>query len=998
MPELHQVVDQIRAIVQSNDQTRSVLLDGLSSAYAQACGEVNQRLGRCHRLLQQGLRSEAIQLAEAEPKLLDASAALDFPERSAWDELVAIYNLTPAARIMVDSAQFLNQAYAEQEPLADLLRTHRRLALQRSPLSARIAVIRQLAAQDSNNLIWADDLKTFEQARFREMQDEAGEAVRVRGAARLAKLIEELQAQKWLEPPPKGLLPRLIKAEAELRGLETRSALAEVESRLNDAFVARDPIAGRTARQAWDKLVSAGGLGPDDPSRKRARPIVDWLDELDRQELAERDYNEGLTELTRLLDDHRYIPPRALERAARSVLDFGRGMDEELQRRYVARVQAAETNQRRRLVSIVACSAIALFTLAWLSFVLVRSQMRESRAEQASNDIRRLIDPLQPPDGGLETAENLLATIAREDSEILHDPRLSQMQAEVHRLRAVEDEKNASFEELAAKVERGELVGDDPIMTRNLQDLAGKNPAKRERIAQIVNKGRQAREEEARRAAQELGPMLEQAERAVEAAHQRLDAHSFDSIVEVQAHLDQAGQAVRLASASPKSAGGDFQARIGSLRTQLADLERNVASLKHKFELAQQISETLSARFATDIGMRDRFPSRLAEYVKAFPEEPESRQMEHTLTNERMIWEAIGAWNALAAEWQTDSGTITSQSPMTPQIAATRAEQAKRFLERHASFPAADEVSAFGRHAEAIRLRESGDSKSPKRKLKERLKDFKVDGVYMVTLTELVDGKQVTKTYYGPSKGESEGSVLKFQRYLHVQRSATGPLTLDRTKVMHLEEPAPAPQTRLVEELKRDLADQATPPVWEHLIVRHFTAILKDQGTDPILKVVLLRMVLDLGCEGSEPMHESALAGELQKELTPFAKEAAGVDWINPEERDVERFREEARRFVQTLERRPIEHWLDQIAEQRRQIESRVQRSYRCVGWLHKEQGWQRKGPLLGAATKQLIVAVPADQSSAKWRPAGELVNGRVELVPDGDPALVEGRPVFVVE
>ncbi len=88
MPDLHQIVDQIRAFLQSSDQTRSDSLQGLASAYAEACGEVNQRLGRCQRLLQQGLRSEAIQLADAEPMLLHATAALEFPERAAWVDRV----------------------------------------------------------------------------------------------------------------------------------------------------------------------------------------------------------------------------------------------------------------------------------------------------------------------------------------------------------------------------------------------------------------------------------------------------------------------------------------------------------------------------------------------------------------------------------------------------------------------------------------------------------------------------------------------------------------------------------------------------------------------------------------------------------------------------------------------------------------------------------------------------------------------------------------------
>ncbi len=173
MADHHQIVDQIRAFVQSSDQTRTSLLETLASSYAEACVDVNQRMGRCHRLLQQGLRSEAIQLAESEPKLLDSLAALDFPERADWDELLQMYQLAPAPKLTLDQAQFLNEAYAEEDPLQDLLRMHRRLALQRAPIKSRIAVMRKLAAQDTTNPIWNDDLRTFEKARFREVQAEA---------------------------------------------------------------------------------------------------------------------------------------------------------------------------------------------------------------------------------------------------------------------------------------------------------------------------------------------------------------------------------------------------------------------------------------------------------------------------------------------------------------------------------------------------------------------------------------------------------------------------------------------------------------------------------------------------------------------------------------------------------------------------------------------------------------------------------------------------------
>jgi hypothetical protein len=148
MADYHQIVDQIRGVVQSTDLTRSERLESMATTYAEACVEVNQRLGRCQRLLQQGLRSEAIQLAETEPRLLDAVSTLDFPERADWDELVGIYAMAAAPKLMVEAASFLNESYAEEEPLLVLLLTHRRLSMQRAPLRSRIGVMRKLASQD----------------------------------------------------------------------------------------------------------------------------------------------------------------------------------------------------------------------------------------------------------------------------------------------------------------------------------------------------------------------------------------------------------------------------------------------------------------------------------------------------------------------------------------------------------------------------------------------------------------------------------------------------------------------------------------------------------------------------------------------------------------------------------------------------------------------------------------------------------------------------------
>ena len=123
MADYNQIVDQIRAFLQASDQTRNARLEGLASDFAAACAEVNQRLVRCQRLVQQGLRSEAIQLAEVEPRLFDAMTTLEFAEREQWDELVGIYDLAVAPRLSVESGAVLNEAYGQEHPLQDLLPT-----------------------------------------------------------------------------------------------------------------------------------------------------------------------------------------------------------------------------------------------------------------------------------------------------------------------------------------------------------------------------------------------------------------------------------------------------------------------------------------------------------------------------------------------------------------------------------------------------------------------------------------------------------------------------------------------------------------------------------------------------------------------------------------------------------------------------------------------------------------------------------------------------------
>ncbi len=200
MTDYQRVVDEIRAFLQGTDQTLTDGLKELASLYGDACREVNQRLRRCEEYLKKGLRGEAIHYAEAEPVLLDVVAVLDFPERSDFHETLIFYALPEPPQLLLKIAKDLNQAYAEEQPLEELLPRHRRLALLRAPVLERLQVLRQIAELDQDNPLWGEDVRLFEGAASARNPDSDGGPIQ--GRCRPGRRVCPRAFQGRLAHPP----------------------------------------------------------------------------------------------------------------------------------------------------------------------------------------------------------------------------------------------------------------------------------------------------------------------------------------------------------------------------------------------------------------------------------------------------------------------------------------------------------------------------------------------------------------------------------------------------------------------------------------------------------------------------------------------------------------------------------------------------------------------------------------------------------------------------
>jgi hypothetical protein len=972
MADHHQLVDQIRAFVQSSDQTRNNALESLASAYAEACVDVNQRMSRCHRLLQQGLRSEAIQLADSEPKLLESLAALDFPERADWDELGQIYELAAAPKLAVDQAQFLNEAYAQEDPLQDLLRMHRRLALQRAPIRSRIGVMRKLAAQDSTNPIWNEDLRTFEKARFRQVQTEATEAAQSRNVGTISQLLAEIEQQSWVEPPPKALLQALRKADALFRGQQMRSLLNDLDTRLNDAFAARDPIRGRLARQEWIALTASAPLAPADPIWERVQPALSWLEEADRQDELHRAHEDSMAALVQRLDDSAYVSPAELERLAHAVLQYGQGMPEAIQQRYVSRLSVAETTQQRRLRLIITGSAACLLMAGSLAFYTIRSWARASDATQAAGAINDMIALDE-----IDRAAGFLEKIRNADAGLLSYPPMIEATQKFEVIRDKETDRAVQFDKALRAAEQAPLEQTNPPELEAARKLA-RQQTEKQAIAQVAQRRAALLAAARAKHEQDLAPRLDAIGRKI-AVFQQTVREAAPGKANESSILASLSEARRdLAELLPRLdyVGGELQSLATAFSQKIDKTHAMLEQRRKQGQLEEELTGALAYSARGSSGNLVNFANELDTYIKLSPDEPHVPALRQT-RDEQNLWSSIEEWARLVEGWKDEPAGAAPHDPK------ARAEQCSRFLTQHPATPDAAEIAIYQRHLEAIDRRGPG-ADSAIAKIKRLLTDILVENLWMLKVRE---SESRFVCYYLDSEPGDTSVLIRHLVGFDAKKRST---PIVKASIVYS---AWSPQTKIANRFRPILAEESTRSDWEKVTISLAIAIRDEPEIDPVLQVALLRSVLEQAATGSE-----ALEAELKTARGALDLGGVNVDvpWMDPEDADARKMRPKAAHAVQALP--PLSSVLTRAMARRAQIERQVRHLPRAIGWLSSEErNWRVRAKFTPPGTADLWVVVPGDDKRGQWRKVGIVADAKIQILGGNNNAfLAEGRPVFV--
>lgn len=352
--EIHELLESVRVTLASSMNPNREELDRLHGELDAEIRSANKRLRECDALLAEGHRSEAIQLAEQEPNLLEVVSILDFPELAEWNDFVAELGLTVTPDLQIDIATDINGAYSEDEPLERLLRKFRVLSLARAPLRSRIDILRQIAKRDPGTAYWKDDLRSYEEVRIRQIADEARAAITKRDFNAIRTISEELHKKSWYVKPDRRVIEKIDSAMVEIKRLDAVRQLQRLTTELKDATDSGDADAARALEDKWHKLAGHCDQNSDmfQDVSDEAKESFKWIREADSQAEEDAVHAAEVKRLGKVLRSDRSTLDD-IYRAYDAVAEFPQGIPDAVQERYDARVAEIEKQQKMKKFAVM---------------------------------------------------------------------------------------------------------------------------------------------------------------------------------------------------------------------------------------------------------------------------------------------------------------------------------------------------------------------------------------------------------------------------------------------------------------------------------------------------------------------------------------------------------------------------------------------------------------------------------------------------------------------
>jgi hypothetical protein len=970
------IVDELRSLLQAGDLTMSDALQKLAQAFTAACQEVNQRLRRCRDLLAQGLRSEAIHLAQAEPNVLDLVALLDIPELSEWEEVLAAYGLPATPKLDLKTAEALNAAYAEALPLEALLRQHRLLALGRAAVGSRLNVLRRIATLDGENPIWGEDIPVFEKARHRELEEAARQAVQHNDLPRIAAVRKEIVESAWSVRPPASLV-RFVENESErLRQLQAREQLKELETGLTEACAARDVATGRRLRRRLGELSELASLPRNDAFFERIEPALAWLRAEDAAAVDDQKFQSVLAQLQEAVDTGG--TPDQLDPLMQAARAFQRPVPRALEGRYHSIIEQDWHVARRRRFRLAAVACAGVLLLAGASTLAVVQAGRSTRADEKAEQLAQLIDQNK-----LEEAAAVLEQVKHTDPALLGYKQLVEQRHQFDIKLTEHRKREEQFQAAMRKLEAGPLDSLDPqalALAKSLAKEFGGEGALQELIDKHNAEARRRQDERDKGFRSRLAEFLAKISRLEHLATESPDAPEVDAVTgELHIAWDPLRKAAEAAGASQVDA-----AKAAS--DQLRAITTVVEKKRRQSLLLESMTASLIAARGTDDYVR-----AAGAYLKEFPDTNLGRALAGAL-KEQHLWAAACEWGhvlAPLAEGHRELN-IAEATKLVPHFQA--------FRHKYPYLPPDACVTLAVEHLEALAQR---DEARPGAALELR-KLFENERVKELWFLKVVDDNGRDLTYY--TKNDPAAAVRELRT--GKGESTLVPVIINNELTVNNKyirsnggvSSGPAAQSLLAGKVLK-LYPEELATAWEKTLFDIVGKIADDQEMDSLLKLLLLKETLGIAGKGSRPAKQAAAKYLAQIDRAKNEKLDLTAPWIDPLNEGAAEARKEAARFLRDHPpdwKRMLKESLDLTQKQQTMF---FQARPFLVGWLAREKSkWECRTPNPGSWRDKdydLFVLVPSGEQAVHLEPIGRIQAGRIEVQPTASAGMLEGRLVF---
>jgi hypothetical protein len=972
MLDYQRIVDDVRNLIGSQNAEDIDFLRATAADYAVACDEVNGRLSQCGALLRQGLRSEAIQLCEIEPNLLDLVALLDFPERLAWTDTANRCGIAPPPALLVDVAGALNEAYALEQPVAALLQKHRLLALSHGSLSARIEVLRQLAERDVNNAVWQEDLELFEKERQKQIPAEVEAAIRAGDLTTLTALDTELFDPGWRNAVPQELTKSVGEALAGVRCRAVQSQFEHLAEELVEAMSGNQVELGRTLRDRWNEIVATSGWQPRGPIADRAAPALNWLSKQDEIEQRRAEYETAIDALAQATRNGRSA--LQLEALHRRAAGFGT-LPGELEEDYRSRLALLQRAARRR--RWLQLTGVIVGVLV----VVVVTGMTLSH-EHYERQVAKFVESLTPmlEHDRLEEAQ---ALVSSEPERIRQDPRAQELIVRFQDKRKREPTRRAEFSrELTTSNECLKQVQKALVKEQGQTDLDRLQPDLHSIEEHLQRAHGLARTDEEQagisKATESLSRVKDEWQNQCDNVFLGQYEDFTRQLTRIEGH-EQTGSGAQERTLSDlrerlrkwENASGHVSApllsRIQTLKKRLSDLEKGLQQQEQEDRERRQITAAVGdirnyVKALQNCIQHNLRPDCTSDFRRAIEESP--------------CWESVAEWNGLAEQLQR-AGVMG----LRPAAAERQLALVNAVSEKFADCPECASLRQLLPHLKAIAARDNGGERIEVT-LKKLFADPLVANVWMVE-------KQGGQRYYLKSQLGTAGFPMSFSYFATFDGKTKGGVMTQA----EFKSTGRAPQVSVAEQVQ-PILNALDDGNWEKSFCQVIAVILEDHDVDPILKLNLLQQVLEIGTRGSyclEKAFGKDLNGVKDAKVNTFAN---WLDSTDPAAADArgEAAKQLGRFGNGTKQTKDAKQDLEDL--RRRRIPE-----YRWVGWLHltRDGRWEcMLNQTRGETGRLLVVYRQSLDAKLLLRPVGRLDHKMPSVDPTVRSVLVQGRPVYL--